>query len=134
MFRIGDFSRMTQVTVKALRHYDDLGLLKPAHVDPFTGYRYYSATQLPLLNRILALKDLGLSLEQIGPFLDRDLSIDQLRALLLVKRNEVQHEIEAENARLQRIEARLRQMEQQSMVAGYDVVIKRVEEQAVASI
>ncbi len=58
MFKIGDFSRLSQVTVKALRYYDELGLLKPTHVDRFTGYRYYSATQLPRLNRILALKDL----------------------------------------------------------------------------
>jgi DNA-binding transcriptional MerR regulator len=61
MFRIGDFSKFSQVSVKALRYYDQLGLLKPTQVDPFTGYRYYSAAQLPRLNRILALKDLGFS-------------------------------------------------------------------------
>ncbi len=66
MFKIGDFSKLSQVTVKTLRYYDELGLLKPVEVDRFTGYRYYSADQLPRLNRILSLKDLGLSLEQIA--------------------------------------------------------------------
>ncbi len=66
MFKIGDFSKLSLVSVKTLRYYDELGLLKPARVDEFTGYRYYSASQMPRLNRILALKDLGLSLEQVG--------------------------------------------------------------------
>ena len=65
MFKIGEFSKLTQIPVKTLRYYDELGLLKPVEVDRFTGYRYYSAGQLPRLNRVLALKDLGFSLEQI---------------------------------------------------------------------
>lgn len=134
MFKIGDFSRLTRVTVKALRHYDDLGLLKPARVDAFTGYRFYSAGQLPRLNRILALKDLGLSLEQIGPFLDADLSTEQLRALLLVKQNEAREQIELEQVRLRRITARLQQIEQATNLASYDVVVKRIEAQTVASL
>jgi hypothetical protein len=59
VFKIGDFSRLSLVSVKALRYYDELGLLKPARVDEFTGYRYYSASQLTRLNRILAMKDMG---------------------------------------------------------------------------
>jgi len=133
MFRIGDFSRLTQVTVKALRHYDRLGLLAPAQVDAETGYRYYSAGQLPRLNRLLALKDLGLSLEQMAPFLDADLSPDQLRALLLIKQAETHQRLEEEGARLGRIEARLRQLEGDDGPA-YDVVVKRSEAQRVASL
>ena len=63
MFRIGEFSRFSRVSVKMLRHYDELGLLTPAHVDPQSNYRYYSADQLPRLHRIVALKDLGFRLE-----------------------------------------------------------------------
>jgi DNA-binding transcriptional MerR regulator len=133
MFRIGDFSRLTQVTVKALRHYDSLGLLKPEHTDPFTGYRYYSGAQLPRLSRILALKDLGLSLEQIGPFLDRDLSAEQLKALLLVKQAETRRAIAAEEERLARIEARLRQIDTGNALP-YDVVVKPIEAQRAAAI
>lgn len=133
MFKIGDFSRLTQVTVKALRHYDSLGLLAPAHTDPLTGYRYYSAAQLPRLNRLLALKDLGLSLEQIGPFLDADLSPEQLRALLLVKQAETRRQLEEEEARLARIDARLRLLADHAK-PFYDVVLKRVETLRVAAV
>ncbi len=79
MFKIGDFSRLSLVSVKALRYYDELGLLKPARVDEFTGYRYYSAGQLTRLNRILAMKDMGLSLEQIALLLDKEPTPDQIR-------------------------------------------------------
>ncbi|MGI8913875.1 MAG: MerR family transcriptional regulator [Chloroflexota bacterium] len=133
MFRIGDFSRLTQVTVKALRHYDHLGLLTPALVDQETGYRYYSAAQASRLNRILALKDLGLALDQIGQFLDADLSLEQLRALLLIKQGETRRHLEEENARLARIDARLRQIDGQAGPT-YDVVLKRSEAVRVASL
>ncbi len=65
MFTVGEFSRLARVSKRLLRYYDEIGLLKPSHTDPMTGYRFYSAKQMPLLNRILALKDLGLSLDQI---------------------------------------------------------------------
>ncbi|MGA7668876.1 MAG: MerR family transcriptional regulator [Nitrolancea sp.] len=134
MFRIGDFSRLTQVTVKALRHYDSLGLLKPAQIDPESGYRYYSGSQLPRLNRILALKDLGFSLEQIGQLLDADLSPEQLRVMLQAKQDEVREQIEAEQTRLLRIEARLQQIAEGTISANYDVVLKSVDAQPVASL
>lgn len=134
MFKIGDFSRLTQVTVKALRHYDSLGLLKPAHIDAVSGYRYYTGSQLPRLNRIVALKDLGFSLEQIGQLLDAELTPDQLRSMLLQKQGEVRGQIEAEQARLARIETRLHQLEAGSPSARYDVVVKNVEALRVVSV
>lgn len=84
MFRIGEFSRITRVTIDTLRHYDALGLLKPAKVDPFTGYRYYSARQLASLHRILALKEVGFSLEEIARVLHpaEKLSNAELRGML----------------------------------------------------
>ena len=88
MFRIGEFSKLSQVPVKTLRYYDEIGLLRPAKVDDFTGYRYYSADQLPRLNRILALKDLDLSLAQIGELLDGDLPAEQMRGMLRLKQAE----------------------------------------------
>jgi DNA-binding transcriptional MerR regulator len=133
VFRIGDFSRLTQVTVKALRHYDDLGLLRPAHVDRDTGYRYYSGAQVMRLNRILVLKDLGLALDQIGPFLESDLSSDQLRAMLQIKQAETSRRIEQEQIRLARIEAWLGEGGE-AVGARIDVVLKRVDAQRVASI
>ena len=66
MFKIGDFSRIARVSCRLLRYYDEIGLLKPGSTERDTGYRYYSASQLPRLNRILVLKELGLSLEEIA--------------------------------------------------------------------
>lgn len=72
MFRIGEFARFTRVSVKMLRHYDEVGLLQPARVDPATGYRRYAVDQLPRLNRILLLRDLGFGLDQIADLLTAD--------------------------------------------------------------
>ncbi len=89
MLKIGDFSRLSRVTVKALRYYDEIGLLKPVEVDRFTGYRYYAADQLPRLNRIIALKSLGLSLEEVGKLVDNSLTPEHIKQLLSVKRAEI---------------------------------------------
>lgn len=86
MIKIGDFARLCQVSVVTLRYYDEMGLLKPVKVDEFTGYRFYSASQLPRLNRILALKDLGFPLEQIKLMLAGDLSLEQLRSMFTRQR------------------------------------------------
>src|SRR5689334_466134 len=107
MFKIGDFSKLSCVSVKTLRYYDELGLLKPAHVDRFTGYRYYSADQLPRLNRILALKDLGFSLEQTMRLLEDAMLPAQIREILLMKQAELYQHVQGEQARLVRVEARL---------------------------
>ncbi len=157
MFKIGDFSRLTQVTVKALRHYDRLGLLAPESIDPASGYRYYSGAQVPRLNRILApesidpasgyryysgaqvprlnrilaLKDLGFSLEQIGQLLDADLSPAQLQGMLLVKRDEVRGALAAEEVRLEQIEDRLRGL---GALPDYRVTIRQIPVQRVAAI
>src|SRR5215469_14376688 len=96
VIRIGDFSRLSRVSIKTLRYYDEVGLFKPIDVDRFTGYRYYSASQLPRLNRILALRDLGLSLEQIAQVLDEGVSPEQLRGMLRLKRAELQQHIAGE--------------------------------------
>jgi len=134
MFRIGEFSRFSQVTVKTLRYYDELGLLKPAKVDRFTGYRYYSASQLPRLNRILALKDLGLSLDQIGQLLEGDLPPDQIRGMLRLKQVEIEEQLQEEQARLARVEWRLKQIEQEEAMPTQEVVLKKIPAQAVASV
>ena len=134
MLKIGDFSKLCRVPVKTLRYYDEMGLLEPVQVDRFTGYRYYSIDQLPRLHRILALKDLGLSLEQIGQLLEEELPPAQLRGMLRLKRTEIQERMDQERARLARVEARLRQIEQEDTMPTCDVVIKKIEPQWVASI
>ncbi len=132
MLKIGEFSRLSRVSVRMLRHYDRLGLLTPSQVDPLTNYRYYSAGQLPRLNRILALQELGFSLEQIGELLNEDVPAEQLRGMLRLKRAEVEQSIQAEQARLAQIEARIRQMEAQAGAPLYDIVVRSVRSELVA--
>lgn len=107
MFMIGEFSRISRVPAKTLRYYDEIGLFSPMTVDKFTGYRYYSAEQLPRLNRILALKDMNLSLAEISKLLDEAISADELRGMFRLKEAELQHEVEEAQARLQRVAKRL---------------------------
>ena len=133
MIKIGDFARLSQVSVVTLRYYDEMDLLKPVKVDAFTGYRFYSADQLPRLNRILALKDLGFSLEQIRLMLADGLTLDQLRGMLTLQRNEVEKRLADEQERLIRIEARLRQIELEDRMPNYDIVIKTVPAMLVAA-
>ena len=85
MFSIGEFARLGAVSIRTLRHYDKIGLLAPAEVDPVTGYRSYSARQPRQLNRIVVLKDLGLTLGQIRRLLD-GITVDELRGMLLLRR------------------------------------------------
>jgi effector-binding domain-containing protein len=134
MIKIGDFSKLSKVSVKTLRYYDEMGLLQPIETDRSSGYRYYSLDQLPRLNRILALKDLGFSLEQIAQALEDGVTLEQLRGMLRLKQAEQQQRVQEEQDRLVRVEARLRQIEMEAGVAKYDVVIKKLEPQKVASI
>src|SRR5690242_17656087 len=103
MFKIGDFSKLCRVPTSMLRYYADLGILEPAHIDKFTGYRYYTADQIPPLNRILALRDLGLSLEQIKIMLHEDLPPEEFRGMLRLKRAEIEQHVQEEQARLARV-------------------------------
>ena len=133
MLKIGEFARLAQVPVKTLRYYDEIGLLPPARIDATTGYRYYALEQLPRLNRLLALKDLGFSLEQIGRVLNDGVTHEQLRGMLMLKRAEVEERLNEEQGRLARIEARLRDIEMEDRMPEYDVTLKRVEPMMVAA-
>jgi len=134
MIRIGDFSKLSRVSVKTLRYYDEMGLLKPVEVDRFTGYRLYEYRQLSVLNRILALKELGFSLEEIGRLLDDGLTVEQMRGMLKLRGAEARRKVQEESERLQMLEARLRQIEQEDGMSKYDVVIKNTEAVKVASV
>ena len=133
MFKIGEFSQLSRVSVRMLRHYDQLDLLKPSRTDTFTNYRYYSADQLPRLNRILALRDLGFSLEQIGTMLDEELSAEQLIGMLKLKRAEIEQQMQVEQLRMARLEARISQMNGQVGSNPYDIVVREIEPQLVAT-
>ena len=126
MFKIGEFSKITQVAGSQLRYYDEIGLLKPAKIDEWTGYRYYSAQQIPRLNRILALKDLGLSLEQVRRMLDDDISSEEIRGMFALRKAQIEQSLQEEILRLQQIEARLNQIDEGEMPDDYEIIVKSI--------
>lgn len=126
MLRIGEFSRLSQVTVKTLRYYDEIGLLTPAHVDPLTNHRSYQAEQLPRIHRIVALKELGLSLEQIALMLDDSPDVEKMRGMLHLKRAEIQHRVRDEQHRLAQVEFRLRMLEAEEYMPDIEIIVKPV--------
>ncbi|MEU9092605.1 MerR family transcriptional regulator [Streptomyces sp. NPDC087901] len=126
MFTIGDFARYGRVSARMLRHYDAVGLLHPDRTDPATGYRYYGAAQLARLNRIIALKDLGFTLQQVRAVLDEEVGPDELRGMLRLRRVELEAAMAAAAARLAQVEARLRSIESEGRMPREDVVIKSV--------
>jgi len=119
-----------------LRHYDQLGLLKPSQTDKFTSYRYYTIEQLARLNRIVALKELGFSLEQVAQLLEKegDLSAEKLRGMLTLRRAEIERELLDTHTQLTEVESRLRQIEQEGQPSPYEIIIKSLPAQAVASL
>ncbi len=134
MFKIGDFSKIAQVPVSQLRYYADIGLLQPKEVDPFSGYRYYTAGQLPRLNRILVLKDLGLTLEQIRQTLSDDISAEEVRGMLRIRKASIEQSLHEEMLRLRSVEARLRSIEDEESGVGEEVVLKAVPAQRFLSL
>jgi effector-binding domain-containing protein len=132
MFKIGDFAKLNKVTISTLRHYDAADLLKPVRIDDFTGYRYYSANQMPRLNRILALKDMGFSLEEIRCTLEKRMS--DISFLLEVKEKEVEEKIKEEQARLTKLRVFMDYCKQEDVNMEYDIIIKKVEPLKVAGV
>ncbi|MFF0272276.1 MerR family transcriptional regulator [Streptomyces sp. NPDC004330] len=126
MFTIGDFARHGRVSVRMLRHYDGIGLLRPARVDPHTGYRFYTADQLALLNRVIALKDLGFTLEQVKAILDERFDAEELRGMLRLRQAELETALAEARARLAQVGARLRAIESEGCMSSQDVVVKKI--------
>jgi len=126
MLKVGDFSQLAQVSVRTLHHYDERGLLKPTEIDDWTGYRFYSIEQLPRLNRILALKDLGFSLDEIARLVDNYVPAKQLRSILATRQAAIERQLSESQARLARVRARLRQIEREGEPSPYEVVLKKV--------
>jgi DNA-binding transcriptional MerR regulator len=125
MFSIGEFARLGGVSVRTLRHYDEVGLLRPVTVDPDTGYRGYSARQLEQLNRILALKELGLSLTQARRLLD-GITVEELHGMLILRRAQLEHELDQHKNWLLGVEARLRSIAREGAMTADDIVTKTI--------
>jgi DNA-binding transcriptional MerR regulator/effector-binding domain-containing protein len=133
MFSIGEFARLGTVSVRTLRHYDEIGLLQPAKVDPETGYRSYAPSQLGQLNRIIALKDLGFSLTQAGKLLS-GITVEELRGMLALRRAQLEQELEEYTTRLREVEARLDYIEGENAMPADDITVKKIPAMGVVAI
>lgn len=134
MMKIGEFSQLSRVTIKTLRYYDKIGLFEPECIDPDNGHRYYSLTQLSDLNRILALKALGLSLDQIQDVLSNDLTDNQLITMFAIKKAELLQTLSDVQKQIERLDTRIQYVMQEGKMPEYEVVLKSVKPQRVLSL
>ena len=134
MFGIGEFASLGRVSVRMLRHYDAIGLLRPARVDPASGYRFYTAAQLSRLNRVIALKDLGFTLQQVQSILDEKVDAGELRGMLRLRRAQLAAQVAEDNARLARVDTRLRMIETEGHMDTGDVILKSIPAMRVAEL
>jgi len=128
MYRIGVFAIISRVSVKMLRHYDKIGLFCPAVVDPFTGYRYYTLDQLPRLNRLMALKDMGFSLSQVAELLDKPLPTDELLTLLSARIEAMKDEAAALQRRLNALTSWKKRIEMEDKMPDGEITLKPITE------
>ena len=134
MLKIGEFSKLSRLSVRMLRHYDELGLLKPVETDLFTGYRYYREEQLPVAGRIAAFKDMGFSLSAIGEILACYGDKEQLEGLLREKQTELR-ELSAQTAyRLRLLETAVERLRKDDETMNYDVSLKTFPERYAATL
>lgn len=125
MFRIGEFSKLTQVSVRMLRYYDETGLLKPAEIDSWTGYRMYSVEQIPVLNKIIYLRDSGFNVAEIANALN-DESETSVMGQLEKKYEEIKANILAEQAKLKKIEIAKNELLHGKNEIHYNISIKSI--------
>ena len=133
MLKICEFSSLSQVSTKTLRYYDEMGLLKPVFVDEGTGFRYYTASQLGRLYRILSLQDLGFSLDRISQLLEEGVGPSCLRGMLLLRQTEQERRAREEAEILERLHARLCLIELDGVIAN-EVVLKDLAPQWIVSL
>jgi DNA-binding transcriptional MerR regulator len=124
MYTIGEFASIGRVSVRMLRHYDAIGLIPPARVDPRTGYRRYEQSQLSRLNHVVALRELGFSLDEISLAVGSPDDVTLLRRLLRDRRAALERQVQLDAQRLRRIEARLQVIEGEIPVSGPQIELK----------
>ena len=133
MFRIGEFSKLSQVSVRMLRHYDKIDLLVPDKIDQFTGYRYYSAEQLITVNRIQELKRMGLSLNTIKEILKNYKDDDSLKKYLNLRKSEIEEIIKEMQNQICMIENSIKRLEE-DQILKYNVNVKDMPAKKLASL
>jgi DNA-binding transcriptional MerR regulator len=134
MLKIGDFSKLSRISIRMLRHYDEIGLLVPKTTDSFTSYRYYGEDQLPVASRITALKDMGFGLSTIGEILKSYDNPQALADFLAIKQAEVLAEAEETGRRLLLLDTAIKRLRKDDTAMNYNVILKNLPERYVASV
>lgn len=125
MFKIGEFSKLTQVSIRMLRYYDEMGLLKPSKIDPWTNYRMYSVEQIPLLNKIVYLRDSGFNIAEIVVILNTGTDSFLLKQLEN-KYTEIEKNIQEEKEKLKKIEISKKELFHKESDMHYNISIKSI--------
>lgn len=133
MLKIGDFSTLTKISIFMLRHYNEIGLLIPAHIDTFTGYRYYSEEQIPVANRIQALKSMGLGLSIIKDILSEYDNEEGLKRYLMLQAAQKKEEIASLNKQLRLLQTTIQGLDKNSPFSSVTITVKRFPERNVIS-
>ena len=133
MFRIGEFSTLTQISVRMLRYYDKTGLLKPEKIDQFTGYRYYSSDQIRDLHKIIFLRDLGYSTAEISASL-KNWNGTFMREQMENKKLEIEKNIKQEKLKVTRLRNLIDSIEDDKLSINYDFNIKKISDYQVLSL
>lgn len=134
MLKISDFSKLSRISIRMLRHYDEIGLLAPDNVDDFTKYRYYSESQLPIANRIISLKDMGFKLTVILDILNNYDNPNTLLQFLQIKQKELISQSEDTKHRLRLLETTITRIRKDDNTMNYNVILKDLDERYVASV
>ena len=134
MFKIGEFSHLVRISPRMLRHYEKCGLLYPAEIDKFTGYRQYSSEQIPLAQNIVMLRDLGFSIVEVGDILPHLGDFSHMNKVLRTKAMSIQSVIDAEQKKLDRISRMSDTMRKEQNVMVYEVELKKLEAMKVISL
>ena len=134
MLKIGDFSKLSRVSIRMLRHYDEIGLLTPAMTDAFTGYRYYSEEQLPIVGRLTALRDMGFGLSAIRELLSCYDDRDTLDRYLFLRQTELREVLAETQRRLRLLDTAREHLRKDEHAMNYNVTLKTIPERKVASV
>ncbi|MDL2318580.1 MerR family transcriptional regulator [Eubacteriales bacterium OttesenSCG-928-A19] len=126
MFKISEFSHFVRISPRMLRHYEKCGLLYPAEIDKFTGYRQYSAGQIPLAQNIVLLRDLGFSIDEMVEILPRMDDFAYMNKVLHAKADSVQAVIETEQVKLTRLLTMSETMRKERNILIYEVELKKI--------
>lgn len=133
MLKIGDFSKLSRLSIRMLRHYDEIGLLTPASIDPFTGYRYYSEAQLAPAGRIAALRDMGFGLTDIIELLRCTGDTAAWTRFLLLRREALRQHTRETARQLRLVDTALTGLRKDDRMQ-YEVNLKQLPARTVASV